>query len=347
LGNRPFSVAHRLLLIAYCLSISFAPAARADSFDVIISGKGGEQEYALRFAEWGLRLKKVLVESLGHPAENVILLTDPPGDTPLDRTRPSRLEDIRKAIEASAARVTPRDNLFIYLIGHGSFQAGESKLNIDGPDLSAADLKSFLENIQARRVVVVNAASASAGFVNALSADGRIVCTSTRDVDERNATDFMEYFIAGLEDGSADQDRDERISILEAAQQAAALTAASYTGRGLLLTEHALIDDNGDGLGTRLPLGAADAPERGRAGQAAAATNSPLDGAAAASCYLKDFIFPPSVPKELVDAYLAALDEVEQLKRNKSQLEAADYRAQLETLLIKAARLNREIHDKL
>ena len=68
------------------------------------------------------------------------------------------------------------------------------------------------------------------------------------------------------------------------------------------------------------------------------------DGALAARLFLKDFAYPPTVPRELIDRYRDAIDAVEALKARKSQTPPDKYAAELEALLIRAARLNREIH---
>ncbi|MCZ6633314.1 MAG: hypothetical protein O7G87_07905, partial [bacterium] len=206
-------------------------------FDLIVCGSGGEVEYQERFVDWGGRLKRVLVEDLGHRSENVRLLTES-GE---DADGKSDLSEIRAAFQRLGKQVGERDDLFVYLIGHGSFRRKVAKLNIPGADLSADELDGLLTGVSARRIVVVNGASASAAFINALSGDGRIICTSTKSVDERYATQFMEYFIQALEEESADQNRDDRISVLEACQQAASLTEAWYMGAGLLATEHGLL----------------------------------------------------------------------------------------------------------
>jgi hypothetical protein len=323
-----------LLLLATAASAWGAP------FDIIVCGKGGEAEFDARFQRWSERLYGVLTGDLMHPAENVHLLTASRATSDTLTTGGADLAAAEAAFAAVARRCTADDDLFVYLIGHGSHQQGVSKLNLAGPDLSAEALKALLAGIDCRRAVIVNSASASAGFVNVLSGEGRIVCTATRNVEERNATDFMEFFVQGLEDAGADQNRDERISVLEAAQQAAALTDAGYLGRGLIATEHALLDDNGDGLGTRLPLGTAPDEDRRRNRDEAAVA----DGLRAATCYIKEFRFSPNVPTELARAYLDALEDIERLKLEKVRRDPAEYRSLLEGLLIKAALLNREIH---
>lgn len=303
-----------LLLTLWC------GAAGAEPFDLIVCGSGSQEEYRARFAEWGERLRAALVDEMHHAAKNVYLLTE---SSP---TTPSSLGNVAATIGQFARRLAADDRLFVYLIGHGSFRDGIAKLNLPGSDLSAGALDSLLRELTVERIVVVNAASASAAFINVLSGPGRIICTSTRSAEERNATWFAEYLIQALEEGSADQNRDERISVLEACRQAAVLTQARYAGENLIATEHALLDDDGDGLGLRLPLDGMSA-----------------DGALAGGTYLKDFYFPPDTPAQLVEEYRAAVDQVEAFLRKKGEMEEEEYYRSLEDLLVRAARLNREI----
>src|SRR3712207_8456353 len=55
------------------------------------------------------------------------------------------------------------------------------------PDLHAGEYKALLGALAARRVVVVNTASASGEFAKALAGRGRVVVTSTRSGQEQNA----------------------------------------------------------------------------------------------------------------------------------------------------------------
>lgn len=312
-------------------AILTAPAmCRGETVHVIVCGIGGEPEYEEKFEDWGQRLRTILLSYSGDDACGVQLYTE----SGADGAQPSTLESLRAGFAELAQRVGPETDVFVYLIGHGSHRAGVSKLNLPGPDLSAEELKAWLDALPVERCAVIQAASASAGFINVLSGPGRIVCTATKDVEERNATAFMGAFVEALEDDSADLDRDGRISVLEACTQASVLTAAGYTSQGLIATEHALLDDNGDGLGMRLPIDAEPAEE----GKAA-------DGALARTVYLKDYAFPSHVPGELIDAYQRALDAVEALKARKAELSEADYYAQLEALLLEAARAHRTLRE--
>lgn len=313
-------------------------AAQADAYHVILCGSGGELEYQRQFPEWSNRLKDALVTRLGVPADHVTLLTASETAEP-QGAKETTLDDIQALFDGLRSRIVAGDDLVVYLIGHGSYLKDTSSFHIPGPDLTATKLDGMLAELPARYTLVVNATSSSAGFINVLSGPNRIICTATKSVSEFNATEFMRFFIEGLEDGSADRNHDERISFLEACEQAAELTASWYSSRNLLATEHAILDDNGDGLGSRLPIAAyfeeSDDPD----------TALVFDGSLADSIYLKDYVFPEDAPRELIDTYLAALDDVEALKKEKDSMPESEYYAALEKLLIKAARANREIRS--
>jgi len=315
-------------LLAF-LGIVFALPVLAE--DIIICGSGGEPHYENRFADWGKRLQTVLVDVLGRTEQEVHLLTGS------DEQARSDLANLRNLFSQLAKTHKKEEDLFVYLIGHGSYLRQVSKLQVPGEDLNANELADMLASIPARRTVVVNSASASAGFINVLSKSNRIICSATKSAYEGNATEFMEFFIQGLEEGLADSNRDGRISVWEAAQLAAALTEAHYLEAGLIATEHAVLDDNGDGLGTRLYLRPEMEPET-------KAPETP-DGKLARSAFLKDFTFPKDAPQKLVADYLSVMTQVEALSAKKTAMEKGDYYGQLEQLFLKAARLHREIRS--
>ena len=346
-----------LILSVFCIA-----NATATSYHAIICGTGGDEQFEKRFNDWGDRLRTVLTTRLYIAEDRVALLKSEVtiekvevevgdgldaavADSSLEQLAytPTNRESIRSLFADYAGQLTEDDNLFLYFIGHGSYIKRESKFNIAGPDLTATELNDLFDQLPARRIVVVNAMSRGAGFVNVLSGDNRVICTATKSVEESNAPEFMEYFIQGLEDGSADQDRDDRISILEACQQASALTQGWYLTEGFVPTEHALIDDNGDKRGSRLPLGIAFEETEVRSGSL---PEVPLDGALATKSFLKDYVFPANATPEQIARYVEALDEVATLKKRKAAMAVEEYYQMLEALLVEAATANRLIREE-
>jgi hypothetical protein len=324
-------ISRRTLSAALCF-IAAAVAAPAEDVHIILSGSGGEPEYREQFVDWGARLSAALVKHADADRQNIHWLAERVDGKPAVAGDISR-DAIAALFESVAAKLTDKDDLYIYIIGHGSSFSRESKFHIPGPDVTAEDFSEYLSNLSVRRTVMLNSTPASAGFINVLSGPNRVICTATKSAGEFNATQFMEHFIQALEDGSADRNHDERVSFEEVCAQAAQLTAGWYTSEGLIATEHAILDDNGDGLGTRLFNPDAVDLEQ----------TELLDGALAARVYLKDFSFPDTVPQDLIDAYLAALNEVDLWKEKKTSLDRTEYYAGLEQRLLSAARLNRDI----
>ncbi|MDA0711047.1 MAG: hypothetical protein O3B73_12650 [bacterium] len=313
------------LLLVCLLALQFPNRVAADSYHIIVCGSGGDTVYAQQFESWGYRLRSVLTDQFGHPAHRVMLFTE-------SGERASGISS-RATLGASFRQLGhalgDKDDVFLYLVGHGSYRQGIGKLNVPGKDLSAEDLSKWLEPWRAHQIVVIQTASASASFMNVLSGKGRVIVTSTRSEEERNATRYMEYFLQALEDGSADQNRDERISVLEVSRQAAFLTESWYVGQGYLATENALLDDNGDGKGTRLTK----------------RDTLSSDGELARTGYLYTWGLRERVSAKLLDEYARSIVLIEELIKKKGDLDPATYGEKLEILMIKVARLHRSIRQ--
>src|SRR5258705_1288844 len=217
-----------------------------NKFAVIINGESGEPAYAKQFEEWTAELSTVLTQRLAFATSQVKLLTEKPA---AGKTVRASAEDVKRTFALLKSELQPGNVLFVFLIGHGSFDGKESKFNLVGPDLSASEYNILLSSLPTRRLVVLNMASASGEFAKSLSAKGRIVITATRSGQETNATRFAGFFIAALKATDADTDQDGHVSVFEAFTYANRLTAEFYSRAGRLASEHALLEDNGDGVG--------------------------------------------------------------------------------------------------
>jgi hypothetical protein len=299
-------------------------AVDPNKFGLIINGAGGEEIYAEQFEKWTKELTSVLVNRYGFAPDHLRVLTEKPaGPSGVKSTA----EEVRKVFGTLKTELQTDNALFVFMIGHGSFDGKDSKFNLIGPDISAAEYNTLLNALPTKRVVVLNMASASGEFVKGLSAKGRIVITATRNGQETNATRFPGFFIAALSATDADTDQDGHISILEAFVYANRLTADFYARAGRLATEHALIDDNGDGVGR----------EKAESGEGALARATYLDSLsleAAAANVATAKLFKERIRLE---------GEIEQLIGRKSSLPEGEYDATLERLFVELAKVNRSI----
>jgi len=303
-----------LVLVATAAS---AQQQRADpnKFALIINGAGGEPAYAKQFEEWTTQLKSALSNHYNFGAQQTIVLPR------------ATAEDVKRAFTQLKSQLESNNALFVFLIGHGSFDGKEAKFNLVGPDLSASEYNALLMTLPTRRIVVFNMASASGEFVKSLSAKGRIVITATRSGQETNATRFTGFFIAALSATDADTDQDGHVSVLEAFVYANRLTADFYTRAGRLATEHALLEDNGDGVGH----------EKAEAGEGLLARATYLDSLSI------DEAAASAATGRLMKERTRLEGEIEQLIARKQNMPEAEYDAALEKLFIELAKINRSI----
>ena len=303
---------------------------RGQTHVVVITGLSGEPRYAELFEQWATTLIDAARERWNVPESNVVYLAEEAdGAAGLVSARSTR-ENIQRELEELAARTAPGDQIIIVLIGHGSTRAGEARFNLPGPDMTAADFDALLQVFGDRKVALINGASASGDFIPELSAPDRVVVTATRSGRERSETMFPRFFVQAFAGDDADADKDGRVSILEAFNYAQGEVARAYEREGRLLTEHALLDDNGDGVGSDAPGIEAD------------------DGALAQAIYLAagpGDVVSTSDPRlrTLYERRRALEREIAELRARKDELSSEEYERELERLLVEVALTTREI----
>jgi hypothetical protein len=292
--------------------------ARAATYYVTVAGLGGEADYEQRFEGLATDLDKLLKDSGGDL--HVYTLSGK------DATR-ARVSEIFATVARTAK---PEDDLVVILIGHGSFDGADYKLNLPGPDISATELAGLCDKIPAKRQLIVDTTSASGGAVAALKKPGRAIVTATKSGTEKNATVFARYWIEAMRDPAADVDKNEAISALEAFQYAERKTAEFYESQKRLATEHPQFEDTGKGEPVRTP---STETNEGlllstftlvRIGQAQRAAADPAK---------RDLL----VKKEALE------QKIDKLKYEKAAMPEDQYKKQLSTLLLELAKTQAEL----
>jgi hypothetical protein len=321
-----FFHAEKLLLL---LCLFFAPAsARAaetnapDQATVItVVGAAGEEEFGKKFQEWSAFWINAAEK---NGAKSITIGLAPTNET-------SDFDRLKQALAAE-----PKESvgeLWIVLLGHGTFDGKEAKFNLRGPDFTATELAAWLQPFR-RPVAVIDCSSASAPFLNKLSAPGRVVVTSTRSGYEQNYSRFGQYLSEAIADPEADLDKDGQTSLLEAFLMASRRVTEFYSTEGRLATEHPLLDDNGDGLGTPADW------FRGIRAVKRAKDGAALDGWRAHQFHLvrsrQEQQIPPALRAKRDELELAVV----KLRDQKAKLNEDDYYQKLETLLVDLAKIS-------
>jgi hypothetical protein len=294
------------------------PAYAQDSHLIIITGVGGDDEHSTSFHKFATAMIDAAKKKDGVPDSNIIYLGEKPELDPARIKVKSTRENVEKALTDLAARARPNDAVLVLLIGHGSFDGRQAAFNLPGPDLTPADFTRLLGKLATQRVAFVNTASSSGAFLPTLAAPNRVVVTATKTGGERNETRFPEFFVEAFADDAADRDRNGRVSIAEAFDYAKAKVTKTYEQGGLLLSEHATLDDGGK-LAESLFL-------------------------AASQTALKVDTSDPAM-RALVDERDAIEAQIAGLKLMKPSMDGGQYDTQMEKLLTDLALKTRQIRD--
>jgi hypothetical protein len=300
---------------ALALTFGTLPAA---TFYVTVAGLGGEPEYEQRFSAQAQEIEK-LIRSSSPDAKIQTLFGK--------QATKAQLQTVLANIGREAK---PADVLVLMIIGHGSFDGFDYKINLPGPDISAVELASLLDRIPTGRQLVVNMTSASGGSRAALEKPNRAVITATKSGSEKNAPVFARYWVEALRDSSADTDKNETISALEAFLYAEQKTSQFFESQKRIATEHPTLVDSGQGEGARKP--SAENGEGLVASQIAIVHLGAVQAAA-------------NTPEK--KALLARREQLEQeidkLKYQKAAIPADQYKQQIQSLLLELAKTQAEL----
>lgn len=238
-------------LLAATLAVATAlvsPVCRAVTAQrvhvLIVTGLSGEPQYRAPF----LRAAALLADSArsrwGVSDSSLVVLGEDPAADPRHITGRSTREEVSQAFLRLSRRAAPGDVVLVFLNGHGAGEGARSRVNLPGPDPTAADYATWISGFARQTVVFVNAASGSGDFVPVLAGRGRVIVTASRTGLERNESIFAGPFVRGLTGTEADADKDGRVSVFEAFDFARKDVARAYDEAKKMLTEHATLSDS-------------------------------------------------------------------------------------------------------
>ncbi len=318
-----FAVRSGTLLFLWACSLVYGNGTITPGEQVVILvvGASGTPEYGEQFRTWAQQWQTACDQSQVN-CYTIGLV--PQGDANDHDLLKHALHEVAQSPEVSP--------LWLVLMGHGTYDGRQAKFNLRGPDLDAATLALWLDAVH-RPVALIDTASASAPFLVACSDPNRVIITATQSGFEQNVTHLGGALAQSIVDPNADLDKDGQTSLLEAYLMAASKTEEFYQSQGRLLTEHALLDDNGDGLGTPAAWFQGIRPVQ------KAADDATLDGYRAHQFCLQPSPSERHIPPALRSKRNRLELQVKQLRDNQEQYSEQDYYQQLEALLLQIAHI--------
>ena len=286
---------------------------------VVVQGVAGGDQYATRFEQWSQQWLS---------AANVAGFRV----TSIDGSNTEKGSD--QELQETLLAANQIDELWLVMIGHGTFDGETAKFNLVGDDVSAKQLAEWLKS-RDKMTVIVNCSACSSPFVDELSGKNRIVITSTKSGYESSFSHFGQFLAETISASDVDLDKDEQMSLLEAVIVASSKTTEFYKADSRLETEHALIEDNSDSRGTPLSW------YRGVRVTKQAKDGTPADGTLPNQIYFAVNKSGAGLSPAATKTRNRLENEIEQLRASRSKLTEDQYYQQLEEVMVQLAQLYR------
>jgi hypothetical protein len=318
---------------AYAAALPHAADAQSGrTHALIVVGIGGTAEYRESFHAEASQIYTALTTTHGLAKEDVIYLGERVETAPDMISNTSTRANVLQVLGELSQRIGPTDRVLVILIGHGTDQGGEAQLNVPGPDLTPSDFELAAIAFPSQPLALVHTGSASGGWVEPLAGPNRVIITATRTAREQNATEFGQFFAQAIAGNGADIDHDNRVSLLEAFLFAKQEVERYYQEQNEMLTEHAVLDDDGDGRGST------DASQEGPDG--VLASTFALGGQAPAAIATDN-----PVLARLYEERDGIQRRIDELRVARAALSEDQYLERMEPLLVELALKNREIRE--
>lgn len=239
-------------VLAVCLLGSGLSAAEALRPQVwIFAGLAGDAERAVRYLATVTRLQEALRQQFGVAEADLRVLFDR-GAKPLPACDEGALLRELDAVKQASAAGRP---LWLIFVGQGASGSDEARFHLPDRDVTARQIGERLSGAAANSALVLLFTQAGSGaFLEALAGPNRVLVAAAAPGVEDNETEFP-HLLADVwaRPREADADNDGTLSVAEWVQAVSGRADAWYRERGLVNTERAVVDGNGDGRADPTP----------------------------------------------------------------------------------------------
>jgi hypothetical protein len=237
---------------------SAGPLVPERAWLVVIVGHPGDEEYEAQFADIVARVGAVARDRLGLDDKRILIWSRSDGDDPPtagESQGPATRDALERGLAALREQVDDDSELWVIVLGHAHAHRAKAQLNLPGPDVDAKEFARWFADFPCRRSVFLLTTPLSGRFLEALSAPRRAIIAAAA-ADEINGTIFPLALADQLESlgrASAEESAGRWTgTLLDVYRAMVSDVSARYEADELIPTEHALLDDNGDGRGSEI-----------------------------------------------------------------------------------------------
>ena len=255
-----------ILLVLFCgrhaLADDSASADIGNRWLLIACGLPGDDEHRERLT---LACEKLIEASgpiLGVETQRLSVLA---GDETMQQALAEHADNVdvctadsmQQTLGELAEKIPADDACWVMLLGHANLYRSSSYFNVEGADFDHAEFGRWTSKLTAKEQVFWVTLPVSGFWTRPLSHPSRVVITATEADLEFTGTE-MPYALADVLTGDqeyerlSDIDGDGELSLLDLYLTVNVEIAERFLAIERLQTEHASLDDNGDGSGSEV-----------------------------------------------------------------------------------------------
>ncbi|MBI1246248.1 hypothetical protein GC197_00200 [bacterium] len=234
----------------------------AQRWVLIACGLPGDEEHRERLTNACRQMVAGAQATLGAQSDRIRLLA---GDETMQQALSAEVENVgictkesmAAAIKELGTSAKGSDGCWVFLLGHAHLSGRESQFNVSGPDFHQGEFAQWAKTINCREQVFWLTMPISGFWIKPLSGDSRVIISATEADLEFTGTE-MPYALAQVLAGKGefysleDVDRDKSLTLLDLYLTVNREIDASFKTLSQLQTEHAQLEDNGDGRGSEV-----------------------------------------------------------------------------------------------
>jgi hypothetical protein len=166
-------------------------------------------------------------------------------------------ENIQTGMQWLGKNAAQQDETWVIFLGHAHLYGNRSQFNIQDRDIDQNEFAKLASELTQQRQIFILTMPVSGFWMKPLAKPNRVVITATEPALEFTGTE-MPYVIANILAGVGehqnvqDLDGDGIVSLLDFYLAVNLEIEATFRTMERLQTEHAQLDDNGDGKGSEI-----------------------------------------------------------------------------------------------
>lgn len=215
----------------------------------VFCGIPGDEEHDELYNQRLDRLKRIFNQRYRLRDEHLKILY---GHDGMKYNGPCTKNTVDQAFQDIKALARQDKKVLLFFLGHSNPTPKGSHFNIADSDITAMEMGEIFKDLQ-QPIAFIFTTSSSGSFIRYLSKKGRVIITASNLKDKDNETLFPDAMLDALEHPELDINQDNHLSLDEFFIGCTSMVDISYLKINKLRHAHALLDGNGDGLGTERP----------------------------------------------------------------------------------------------